>query len=49
MGKSEKGSGVVAYTINFTRRSRRQFLKLPTQIQRNQKFYTFLKNMLIFA
>ena len=33
MGKGQKGSGTIAYTIDFTRRSRRQFLKLPTQIQ----------------
>lgn len=33
MGKSKKRSGVIAYTIDFTRRSRRQFLKLPAQIQ----------------
>ncbi len=33
MGKSQKGSGTIAYTIDFTRRSRRQFLKLPAQIQ----------------
>ena len=33
MEKNQKRNRIVAYTINFTRRSRRQFLKLSSQIQ----------------